>query len=176
MNKAVKPSKPTQLVDVLIIGAGPSGLSTCIKLKEQGIKNVVILDMANRIGGTWALNDYPGLFCDVPSEMYSLGYAPNPNWSRTYAPQAEIRKYLEDVAYKFEIVNQIKLSTEVTHADWDNDLNRWLISTRDGKKIVQKSLYLRQVLLAKQKCQAFRVKKSLKALCFTQANGIMSMI
>lgn len=59
MNKAVKPSKPTQLVDVLIIGAGPSGLSTCIKLKEQGIHNVVILDMANRIGGTWALNGLP---------------------------------------------------------------------------------------------------------------------
>lgn len=133
MNKAVKQSKPTQLVDVLIIGAGPSGLSTCIKLKQQGIKNVVILDMANRIGGTWALNDYPGLFCDVPSEMYSLGFAPNPNWSRTYAPQAEIRQYLDDVAHKFNIIPHIQLNTEVTEARWDKDLNRWMITTRDGK-------------------------------------------
>ena len=85
--------------------------------------------------------------------MYSLGFAPNPNWSRTYAPQAEIRQYLEDVAYKFEIVNQIKLNTEVTHAEWNNGLNRWLISTRDGKNIVQKSLYLRQVLLVKQNAE-----------------------
>ncbi|MCV9898227.1 UNVERIFIED_CONTAM: NAD(P)/FAD-dependent oxidoreductase, partial [Cronobacter sakazakii] len=48
-------------------------------------------------------------------------------------PQAEIRQYLEDVAHKFEIVNQIKLNTEVINAEWNNGLNRWLISTRDGK-------------------------------------------
>ena len=121
----------TIAVDVLIIGAGPSGLSTCIKLKEQGIHDTVILDLANRIGGTWALNDYPGLFCDVPSEMYSLGFAPNPNWSRTYAPQAEIQQYLEDVAHQFKIVDQIQLNTKVTDARWDATKQRWLISTAD---------------------------------------------
>jgi cation diffusion facilitator CzcD-associated flavoprotein CzcO len=119
-------------VDVLIIGAGPSGLSSCIKLKELGINKTVILDMASRIGGTWALNDYPGLFCDVPSELYSLGYAPNPNWSRTYAPQAEIQKYLEGVAYQFGIVSRIRLNTEVTAARWDNETLRWMITTASG--------------------------------------------
>lgn len=121
----------TIAVDVLIIGAGPSGLSTCIKLKEQGIHDTVILDLANRIGGTWALNDYPGLFCDVPSEMYSLGFSPNPNWSRTYAPQAEIQQYLENVAHQFKIVDHIKLNTKVTDARWDATKQRWLISTSD---------------------------------------------
>jgi cation diffusion facilitator CzcD-associated flavoprotein CzcO len=129
-NTAKSTQKPLA-VDVLIIGAGPSGLSTCIKLKEQGIHDTVILDLANRIGGTWALNDYPGLFCDVPSEMYSLGFAPNPNWSRTYAPQAEIQQYLEDVAHQFNIVDQVKLNTKVTDARWDSTAQRWLISTAD---------------------------------------------
>lgn len=119
-------------VDVLIIGAGPSGLSACIKLKEKGITDTVILDLASRIGGTWAMNDYPGLSCDVPSEMYSLGYAPNPNWSRTYAPQAEIRQYLENVAQQFDIVGHIHLNTTVTDARWDTPSQRWIISTGSG--------------------------------------------
>jgi cation diffusion facilitator CzcD-associated flavoprotein CzcO len=125
-------------VDVLIIGASPSGLSTCIKLKEQGVTNTVILDMANRIGGTWALNDYPGLFCDVPSEMYSLGFAPNPNWTRTYAPQAEIQKYLENVAHEFAVVDQINLNTQVTDADWDEKKQHWLIKTANGVQYMAK--------------------------------------
>lgn len=140
-SKTPKASKPSRAaagqalvtaVDVLIIGAGPSGLSTCIKLKEQGITDTVILDLASRIGGTWAMNDYPGLSCDVPSEMYSLGYAPNPNWSRTYAPQAEIRQYLEDVAHQFNIVGHIRLNTTVTDARWDSTAQRWIISTHGG--------------------------------------------
>ena len=52
---------PLREVEALIIGAGPSGLSACIKLKEQGINDTVILDQASRIGGTWAVNDYTGL-------------------------------------------------------------------------------------------------------------------
>ncbi|EPF93376.1 4-hydroxyacetophenone monooxygenase [Acinetobacter gyllenbergii] len=166
MNKAVKSSKPTQRVDVLIIGAGPSGLSTCIKLKQQGINNVVILDMANRIGGTWALNDYPGLFCDVPSEMYSLGFAPNPNWSRTYAPQAEIRQYLEDVAHQFNIVPQIQLGTEVTEARWDKGLNRWMISTADGQSYSAKFFVPATGFIGEAKMPSFPGQEQFKGTMF----------
>lgn len=116
-------------LDVLIIGAGPSGLSACIKLQERGIRDVLILDRAERIGGTWAMNDYPGLHCDVPSELYSLGYAPKPDWSRSYAPQAEIREYLESVAQQFGIVPQIQLQTEVVSAHWQEAQKRWHIRT-----------------------------------------------
>jgi cation diffusion facilitator CzcD-associated flavoprotein CzcO len=131
---ASRSRKAATLVDVLIIGAGPSGLSACIKLQEQGITDTVILDRAPRIGGTWALNDYPGLRCDVPSELYSLGYAPKPDWSRTYAPQAEIRDYLEGVARQFGIVDRIRLDTEVTEARWDGKAERWAVSTAAGEK------------------------------------------
>ncbi|AWL28904.1 NAD(P)/FAD-dependent oxidoreductase [Acinetobacter defluvii] len=153
-------------VDVLIIGAGPSGLSTCIKLNEQGIRNSIILDMASRIGGTWALNDYPGLFCDVPSEMYSLGYAPNPNWSRTYAPQAEIRDYLEGVATKFKILDQIKLNTEVTEAIWDESQKVWNIQTRDGQQYVAKFFVPATGFIGEAKMPSFPGQEKFKGIMF----------
>ena len=153
-------------VDVLIIGAGPSGLSTCIKLNEQGIRNSIILDMASRIGGTWALNDYPGLFCDVPSEMYSLGYAPNPNWSRTYAPQAEIRDYLEGVATKFKILDQIKLNTEVTEAIWDENQKVWNIQTRDGQQYVAKFFVPATGFIGEAKMPSFPGQEKFKGTMF----------
>ncbi len=153
-------------VDVLIIGAGPSGLSTCIKLNEQGIRNTIILDMASRIGGTWALNDYPGLFCDVPSEMYSLGYAPNPNWSRTYAPQAEIRDYLEGVATKFKILDQIKLNTEVTEAIWDESQKVWNIQTRDGQQYIAKFFVPATGFIGEAKMPSFPGQEKFKGTMF----------
>lgn len=131
--KTAKASPRPTTVDVLIIGAGPSGLSACIKLREQGITDVVILDRAPRIGGTWALNDYPGLRCDVPSELYSLGFAPKPDWSRTYAAQAEIRDYLEDVARRFGITGQIRLNTDVSDARWNEAERRWQVVTAGGE-------------------------------------------
>jgi cation diffusion facilitator CzcD-associated flavoprotein CzcO len=65
--------------------------------------------------------------------MYSLGYAPNPNWSRTFAPQAEIQRYLEDVAYRFGVADQIRLNTRVTDAHWDATQQRWIVSTAAGE-------------------------------------------
>ena len=45
------------------------------------------------MGGTWRVNTYPGADCDVPSQLYSFSFAPNPGWTRTFSPQAEIRAY-----------------------------------------------------------------------------------
>ena len=83
---------------VVIVGAGFSGLAMAIRLKQQGIEDFVVLERADEVGGTWHYNTYPGCMCDVPSHLYSLSFAPNPNWSHTYSPQAEIRDYLRNVA------------------------------------------------------------------------------
>jgi cation diffusion facilitator CzcD-associated flavoprotein CzcO len=161
-----KPTPQATQVDVLIIGAGPSGLSACIKLKEQGIANTVILDRAGRIGGTWALNDYPGLRCDVPSEMYSLGFAPNPNWSRTYAPQAEIRQYLEDVAHRFGIVDRIRLDTEVTEAVWDDAAQRWHIATARGERYSAKVFVAAPGFIGEAKMPSFPGQEKFRGTLF----------
>ena len=79
---------------VVIAGAGFSGLAMGERLKRSGATDFVVLERAEDVGGTWQHNTYPGCTCDVPSHLYSLSFAPNPNWSQTYSPQPEIRDYL----------------------------------------------------------------------------------
>ncbi len=79
---------------VIIIGAGPGGLCTAIKLQEAGIKDFVVLEKATDIGGTWWHNQYPGAECDVMSHLYSFSFELKRDWSRPFAGQAEILDYL----------------------------------------------------------------------------------
>lgn len=166
--KAAETPAPTPVreVEALIIGAGPSGLSACIKLKEQGVTDTVILDQANRIGGTWAVNDYPGLQCDVPSEMYSLGFAPNPEWTRTYAPQAEIQRYLEKVAHDFGIVDHIRLNTRVEDASWDAASARWHITTAGGEHYIARFFIPAAGYIGEAKMPHFPGQDSFKGAVF----------
>ena len=84
--------------DTIVVGTGFAGLGMAIKLKEEGQDDFVILERAQDVGGTWRDNNYPGCACDVPSHLYSFSFAPNPDWTRTYSRQPEIRAYLERVA------------------------------------------------------------------------------
>jgi len=81
---------PTRSHRVLVIGSGFSGIAMAMELRSRGIMDVVILERAAELGGTWRDNAYPGCACDVESTLYSLAVAPNPDWSRKFAPQAEI--------------------------------------------------------------------------------------
>ena len=73
-------------VSVAIVGAGFGGVATAVKLKQQGQDDIVILERGDRIGGVWRANTYPGIACDVPSHLYSLSFAPNPDWSKRFSP------------------------------------------------------------------------------------------
>ena len=84
--------------DVIIIGSGFAGVAAAIRLRKAGVNDVVLLERADTLGGTWRDNHYPGCACDVPSRLYSLSFAPNPDWSHSYSGQAEIQAYLERVA------------------------------------------------------------------------------
>src|SRR5579862_1767695 len=86
---------------VVIIGAGVAGILMGLKLRERGWHDFTILEKADRLGGTWRDNTYPGIACDVPSHLYSYSFEPNPNWSRLFAPQEEILAYLERCADKY---------------------------------------------------------------------------
>ena len=79
---------------VVIIGAGPGGICTGIKLKEAGFDSFTIVEQADGVGGTWRNNTYPGCRCDVPSVLYSFSFAQKPDWQSRYAPQAEILAYM----------------------------------------------------------------------------------
>ena len=117
---------------IAIVGAGFSGLGMAIRLKQAGIEDFVVLERAEELGGTWRDNTYPGCQCDIPSALYSFSFAPNPNWSRFYPLQEEIRDYLRRCADDFGVVPYIRFGHEVTGAAWDEDSRTWRLDTSHG--------------------------------------------
>lgn len=122
-------STDTQTVEVLVLGAGLCGIAAAIGLQQAGIHDVVIVERADSVGGTWHHNKYPGCAVDIPSHVYSFSYAPKPDWSRVYGTQAELEEYIGEVVDKFGIRTQIRTGTEVLDAHWDSDDKHWIVTT-----------------------------------------------
>ncbi len=121
--------------EVLIIGAGSSGICMGIQLKNAGIEDFVILDKAGGVGGTWYHNTYPGAECDVQSHLYSFSFEPKLDWSRPFGGQAEILQYLNFCADKYGLRDRIKLDTEVASITWDDSNEVWTTVTKAGESI-----------------------------------------
>jgi cation diffusion facilitator CzcD-associated flavoprotein CzcO len=111
---------------VAVVGGGFGGVGAAAMLGRAGYRNVVVFERGERVGGVWQANTYPGAACDIPSHLYEFSFAPNPRWSRRYAPRAEIQAYLEDVARPYDV----RTGTEVTAARWDGA--RWQLETSAG--------------------------------------------
>jgi cation diffusion facilitator CzcD-associated flavoprotein CzcO len=120
-------------VDHLIVGAGFAGLCAAIKLAEDGETDVVVIERAGEVGGTWRDNTYPGACCDVPSQLYSFSFARNPEWTSSYSPQPEIQAYLRRVADDHGLRDRIVFDTELEQAVWDDDAQRWHCRTTSGE-------------------------------------------
>ncbi len=101
-------------------------------LRRAGYDDVTVFEKGERVGGVWQHNTYPGAACDVPSHLYEFSFAPNPRWSRRYAPGAEIRAYVEDVARRYGVLDRIRTGTEVKSARWEEERGRWLLDTAAG--------------------------------------------
>jgi cation diffusion facilitator CzcD-associated flavoprotein CzcO len=114
---------------IAIVGSGFSGLGMAIRLKQEGIEDFVVLERADELGGTWRDNTYPGCQCDIPSALYSFSFAPNPDWTRFYPLQSEIRDYLRRCADDFGVMPHIRFGHEVQHAAWDEDARVWRLET-----------------------------------------------
>jgi cation diffusion facilitator CzcD-associated flavoprotein CzcO len=115
-----------------IIGAGMAGILSAIRLGEAGLTNFTIYEKADRLGGTWRENTYPGIGCDVPSHLYRYSFAPNPDWSHTYSPGAEIQAYFEHVAEERGVIDSIRFGEEVTRCVFEG--GRWQIETAKGHR------------------------------------------
>jgi cation diffusion facilitator CzcD-associated flavoprotein CzcO len=118
--------------EVVVVGAGASGLGAAIQLKRAGISDVVLVEKATAVGGTWRDNTYPGCACDVPSALYSYSFAPNSEWTRGFAKQEEIRDYLGATARRFGVDRQVRLGAEVHRMQWDETAQRWQLHTSAG--------------------------------------------
>ncbi|RMP68564.1 hypothetical protein ALQ18_03555 [Pseudomonas marginalis pv. marginalis] len=124
-----------EAIDIAIIGSGFAGLCMAIKLKEAGFTDFFVAEQADSLGGTWRDNHYPGCACDVQSHVYSFSFAPNPDWTRQFAPQAEIRAYLEQCAQRFALAPYLRFGMALQRAVFDEREQRWHLSFSDGRQV-----------------------------------------
>lgn len=123
-----------QPLDVLIMGAGFSGIGVAINLQKQGVTNYKLIDQGQDFGGTWRDNKYPGAACDVPSHLYSFSFEQNPNWSRMFATSDEIHAYMLDVAAKHQLRPKAEFGVRVGKLAYDENACLWTATAENGKK------------------------------------------
>jgi cation diffusion facilitator CzcD-associated flavoprotein CzcO len=116
-----------------IVGSGFSGLCAAIALRRSGREDFLVLERADDVGGTWRDNTYPGAACDVPSHLYSFSFAPNPTWSRSFSPQAEIQDYLRRVADEYGVRPHCRFGVTVLSATWVPEQQHWALATTAGE-------------------------------------------
>ncbi|MFG5862423.1 flavin-containing monooxygenase [Metapseudomonas sp. CR1201] len=117
---------------IAIIGSGFSGLGMAIRLKQKGENDFLMFEKEPGIGGTWRVNNYPGCGCDVQSHLYSFSFEPNPNWTRMFAKQEEIKTYLEGCWEKYRLQDKTLLNTEITRLAWNDVDELWQIEDAAG--------------------------------------------
>lgn len=136
INKSAQNSNiDIQKVKIVIIGAGFGGLACAIRLLQNNIRDFIILEKADDVGGTWRENQYPGAACDVQSHMYSLSFAPKTDWTKRYAEAPEIFNYIQDLIKNFDLEPYIKFNREVSTTIYSEESCRWAIQLADGQKI-----------------------------------------
>ncbi len=118
---------------IAIVGAGFGGLGMAIRLKQAGVDDFVVLERDADLGGTWWANTYPGCQCDIPSHLYSFSFAPNPNWTRTYPEQPELRAYLNDCVERYGVREHIRCNCKVLQATWEEQDTHWRLLTTQGE-------------------------------------------
>lgn len=115
---------------IIVLGAGMAGMLAGIQLRRHGHQNVTIYEKADRVGGTWRENTYPGLTCDVPSHFYTYSFERNPDWTRQLPPGPEIQDYFERAARKYAVLDMIRFNEEASSAEWRD--GRWHLKFKSG--------------------------------------------
>lgn len=126
--------------EAVIVGAGFGGMGAAIALQRLGIDDVLILEREDDLGGTWHVNHYPGLAVDIASVTYSYSFAPNPYWSRLFAPGAELKSYAEHIADTYRLRPRMRFGCVVEGARWDEDGGFWSVSMRGGATVTARYL------------------------------------
>jgi cation diffusion facilitator CzcD-associated flavoprotein CzcO len=121
-----------QDLSVVIIGAGFSGIAAAVQLLESGVTDFVVLEREFQVGGTWRDAVYPGAEVDVPSPLYCLSFAPNPDWTSMNSAAPEILRYIQDVVERFDVAPHIRFGAEVVRAEFDEPEGKWHVATADG--------------------------------------------
>jgi len=126
--------------EVLIIGAGMSGIAMGRQLKRAGVDDFIIAERGDSAGGVWRANAYPGAACDVPSHLYSYSFFPNPDWSRKFSPQSEIHAYFVRAAEHFGLMAHMRFGCTVTALNWCEDQGGWSVRFADGRMLFARAV------------------------------------
>jgi cation diffusion facilitator CzcD-associated flavoprotein CzcO len=125
---------PDRDVDVLIIGAGITGIYQLYRALEAGF-SARLLEAGDGVGGTWFWNRYPGARFD--SESYTYAYLFSKElfesweWQEHFAEQPEIERYLNHVVERFDLRRHMRFDTRVTSAVY-GESGGWTVTTEDG--------------------------------------------
>lgn len=148
----------TQHYDALVVGAGFGGLYQLYRLREAGL-NVVVIDAAGDVGGTWYWNRYPGAMSDTESYIYRYSWDKEDllqyHWKEHYVKQPEVLGYLNHIADRYDMRKHIKFRTELTDAKWDDDSSNWIIQTSTGIEYRARYMVTALGLLSKQNYPAY---------------------
>ncbi len=128
------PSAPAHH-EVVILGAGMSGLCMAIALKRAGRHDFVVLEKSAGLGGTWWDNRYPGAHVDVPAPLYCYSFAPNPRWRERFAAAGEIQAYMAHCAERYGLQPHLHFGRAITSAQFDEDQGLWRIDTDAGQTL-----------------------------------------
>ena len=134
-DKQDKQDKNRQQFDVVVVGAGFSGMYLLHKLRGLGF-SVAVIEAGDDVGGTWYWNRYPGARCDVPSMEYSFSFDDDLqqdwDWTEVMAGQPEILKYANHIADRYDLRRDVRFNTRVNSAHFDADEQHWQVTTDQG--------------------------------------------
>ncbi|MGJ6123591.1 NAD(P)/FAD-dependent oxidoreductase [Mycolicibacterium sp. Y3] len=120
----------TRRVRIVIIGAGMAGIAAAHTFHQAGFTDFTLVEKGSDVGGVWHWNRYPGLTCDVPSQIYQFGFAPNPAWSHLWATGPDIQRYHREIVDRFGLAAHLRLNTEITAAHYQD--GSWQLTTSGG--------------------------------------------
>ncbi|MHA3020947.1 flavin-containing monooxygenase [Mycobacterium sp. BMJ-28] len=111
-----------------------AGIAAAHTFRQAGFTDFTIVEKGSDVGGVWHWNRYPGLTCDVPSQIYQFGFAPNPQWSHLWATGTDIQRYHRDTVDNCGLRPHLRLNTEVTAAHYA--AGSWTLTTADGDTLI----------------------------------------
>ena len=120
--------------EVVVLGAGMSGLCTALQLQRAGLHDFVMLEQSEGLGGTWWDNRYPGAQVDVPAPAYSFSFAPNPHWRQRFADASQILDYQRGLAREHGLSARLRLGTRLAEAVFDEAAGLWRFRTAAGER------------------------------------------
>ncbi|OQU97519.1 hypothetical protein CLAIMM_03444 [Cladophialophora immunda] len=136
------PAYTPRKLRVITIGAGYSGLTLAHKFQHQHSDLVDVIDhtiyeVRSELGGTWLVNTYPGVVCDVPSHIYAFPFDPNPSWTRFFSTGPEIWAYMKKTAQKWNLERDVKYNHRVTGAYWQEGRGQWQVMVEHNNNIIE---------------------------------------